>query len=221
MRVPEPLLRRARSLAGNDDRVLLGIAGAPGSGKTSFAVSLVAALRAGPPSGLGAEAVAYLPMDGFHLSDGALDRLGHRDRKGAPETFDVAGYANLLRRLRSGERDVIYAPAFERDLEQPIAGSIAIVPSARLVVTEGNYLLLDDGSWPAVRAQLDEVWFVEVDQAVRRARLMRRHEQFGKTHDEAVAWVDRVDEPNAALIAASRVRADLVVAADLTGSSST
>ena len=152
-------------------------------------------------------------MDGFHLADAELDRLGRRNRKGAPDTFDAAGYAALLARLRGDEDDVVYAPGFERTLEQPVAGSIPVPPTARLVVTEGNYLLLDHGPWTRVRSHLDEVWFCDLDETERVRRLVARHEEFGKGHDEAVAWVLGTDQRNAGLVAASRRRADLVVPA--------
>jgi pantothenate kinase len=153
-------------------------------------------------------------MDGFHLADATLDASGLRDRKGAPETFDADGYATLLRRLREPGTRPVYAPGFERDLEQPLAAAVVVPPSARVVVTEGNYLLLDAPEWVAVREALDEVWFCVADDGVRRQRLVARHVTFGKTPDEARAWVDRVDEPNAALVEATRAHADLVVRVD-------
>ena len=109
----------------------------------------------------------------------------------------------------------MYAPAFDRDLEQPVAGSIAVSPECRLVLTEGNYLLLDDDAWRPVRAQLDEIWFLDADDEVRRARLVARHILFGKTPSQAGAWVSEVDEPNARLIAPTREDADLIVAGTL------
>ncbi|MEU6549370.1 nucleoside/nucleotide kinase family protein [Streptomyces sp. NPDC046915] len=202
----DDLLTRARSLAEGGPRALLGITGSPGAGKSTFAEHLVRALN-----GTGEPWVAHVPMDGFHLADVELDRLGRRDRKGAPDTFDAAGYAALLGRLREERDEVVYAPGFERVLEQPIAGAVPVPPTARLVVTEGNYLLLDTGAWPRVRARLDEVWFCELDEPERLRRLIARHEEFGKGHEEAVAWVTRSDQPNAELVAATRERADLVV----------
>jgi pantothenate kinase len=184
-------------------RRIVGIAGAPGAGKSTYAVALAEQLGA-----------AYLPMDGFHLADTALDALGLRATKGAPETFDAWGYAALLERLRSGPRDhTVWAPGFERMLEQPLAGAVPVDPDQDVVVTEGNYLLLDRPEWLAVRAQLDECWWLDVDDALRRARLVGRHVRFGKTPAEAEAWVSAVDEPNAALVLASRERADRVVSA--------
>jgi pantothenate kinase len=179
-------------------RRILGIAGAPGAGKTTYARRLVAESEV---------PTAYVPMDGFHLADVALTDLGLLDRKGAPETFDAWGYAALLGRVRAAEHTV-WAPVFERDLEQPLSGAIGIAPDVQLVVTEGNYLLLDLPVWRAARAELDEVWFLDCDDDVRRARLVARHVEFGKSDAAAESWVSRVDDPNAALVAASRGRAD-------------
>jgi pantothenate kinase len=204
------LVDRATSLLDRPGRVLLGITGAPGAGKSTLTETLLSHLRAA----MGTDAIGHLPMDGFHLADVQLDRLGRRNRKGAPDTFDVDGYVAALRRLHDEPDRALFAPGFERDLEQPIAAAIAIPASARLVVTEGNYLLLPDRGWERARPLLTEVWHVEVDDDVRRERLVRRHEQFGKSPEAARAWVDQVDEPNARLISATRDSADLVVQLD-------
>ena len=194
------LVDRASALAARSGRALLGLAGSPGAGKSTLAAALLSAIPAG-----------HVPMDGFHLADVALRALGRLAAKGAPDTFDVGGYLALLRRLRDPVEDVVYAPAFERDLEQPLAGAIAVAPDAGLVVTEGNYLLLPDGRWPLVRAELDEVWFCDPDPDVRTARLVARHVRFGKAPDAARAWVAAVDVPNADAVQATRDRADLIV----------
>jgi pantothenate kinase len=205
------LLDRVRRLAGAGPRVLIGITGAPAAGKSTLAEWLVGALTA---DGI---AAVWVPMDGFHLADAALDLLGRRDRKGALDTFDGHGYLALLRRLRAETGTTVYAPAFERVLEQPIANSIAVRPDARVVVTEGNYLLADPEPWPAVRRELTEVWYSQVEDRLRIGRLVARHVRFGKTPDAAAAWAETVDEPNARLIASTRDRADLVIDFDALG----
>ena len=186
---------------------MLGIAGLPGAGKTTLALALVDGVGAR----LGPDLVAHVPMDGFHLADVQLDRRGLRGVKGAPETFDVAGYATLLARLLRPDDGVVYAPGFERGLEQPIAAAVAVPPAVRLVVTEGNYLLLDGPDWAAVRASLAEVWRVDVDDDLRLRRLVARHVQFGKSPGAAHAWVARSDEANARLLRSRSIEADLVV----------
>lgn len=200
------IVERAVRLASRG-RALLGIAGAPGAGKTTLAERLAVELRA-----VGVRA-AHVPMDGFHLADVALDELGLRSRKGAIETFDVDGYLALLRRLRTAS-GIVYAPAFERIIEQPIAGSIGVPADADIVISEGNYLLASVGSWVEVRAAFDEVWFAHVDDAVRLERLHARHVRFGKTLDEASTWIETVDEPNARSILATQETADLTVDVD-------
>jgi pantothenate kinase len=196
---------RAIALASTGRRAILGIAGPPGAGKSTLAHLLVAAADAVRPGW-----AVRVPMDGFHLADAQLVRLGLRDRKGAPETFDVAGYRTLLERLRADD-DVVYAPGFERDVEQPIAASIAVPSACRLIVTEGNYLSLPTPAWRRVRALVDEVWYCELDDPTRVERLIARHIAFGKQPGDARDWVRRSDEPNARLVRGSRADADLIV----------
>ena len=210
--MPEPitfahLVARAAELAAGPGRAVLGVTGSPGAGKSTLVEVLLRELPA--------ESVAHVPMDGFHLADVALRRLGRLQAKGAPDTFDAGGYVALLRRLRADAEDVIYAPAFERDLEQPLAGAIAVPRQARLILTEGNYLLVDDERWNPVRRELAEVWFCDPDPEVRTAQLVARHVQFGKDPEHARAWVQAVDEGNAALVESTRSRADLIVPADV------
>jgi pantothenate kinase len=210
--VPEPitfahLVARAAELAAGPGRAVLGVTGSPGAGKSTLVEVLLRELPA--------ESVAHVPMDGFHLADVALRRLGRLQAKGAPDTFDAGGYVALLRRLRADAEDVIYAPAFERDLEQPLAGAIAVPRQARLILTEGNYLLVDDERWNPVRRELAEVWFCDPNPEVRMAQLIARHVQFGKDPEHARAWVHAVDEGNADLVEGTRSRADLIVSADL------
>jgi pantothenate kinase len=139
-------------------------------------------------------------MDGYHLSDAELYRQDLLHLKGSPLTFDAFGFKRLLAAISSQTVDPVYAPSFDRLIEQPIAGSIAVLPSHDVVVVEGNYLLLHDPAWLGAREYLDEVWHVEIDDAVRIDRLIARHEEFGKTPEDARHWVDTVDGPNGKLI---------------------
>lgn len=206
--LPPQALARARALAQSGQRRLLGLAGPPGAGKSTICAALLQAL--GPLA-------AAVPMDGFHLAQSLLERLGRAQRKGAPDTFDSAGYVALLRRLRAhASQDIIYAPEFRRAIEEPVAGAIAIAPEVALVITEGNYLLMDAQDapgthWHAVRALLDEVWYVQTDEALRTSRLARRHALHGRSPQAARDWMARVDSPNAQRIAATRERADWVL----------
>jgi len=205
------LVERARGLAVPGERHILGIVGAPGAGKSTVAAHVVAAL--------GPELAVLVAMDGFHLANVVLETLGRRDRKGAVDTFDAPGYANLLERLhrsalapgRPGATEIVYAPEFRREIEEDIGCAIAVPPSIPLVVTEGNYLLLDDGAWMRARACLDEIWFLSPADELRQHRLVRRHEAFGKSPDDAKAWALGTDQRNAELIESTAGRANLIV----------
>jgi pantothenate kinase len=199
---PAALERLSRLADGGGRRFMLGLVGPPGAGKSTLAAALQAAW---------AEASQVVPMDGFHLSNSELARLGRADRKGAPDTFDVAGFASLLRRLREqAPGEIVYAPEFRREIEEPVAGAIALHHETGLLIVEGNYLLIDD-EWAPVAALLDEVWFIDVDDALRIERLVARHQAFGRSAEAAHAWVEQTDEPNARRIAAFRHRADWCV----------
>jgi len=209
--LPADALARLQALAARPPaadgsrRVLLGLVGAPGAGKSTLAAQLLQHLDR--PAGR-AQAV---PMDGFHLAQAELQRLGRAGRKGAPDTFDAHGYLALLRRLRAPRPgETVYAPAFHREIEEPVAGEIAVAPEVEIVITEGNYLLLADGPWAEVAGLLDETWYVEVDDALRDERLLARHRQFGRSAEAAREWVAATDAPNALRIAAGRSRADFI-----------
>lgn len=200
--IPQDFVDRVGSLVSARQRVLLGLAGAPGSGKSTLADAL---LQAFP------EIAIVVPMDGFHLANVELQRLGLAGRKGAPETFDAAGYVALLRRIREQRADeIVYAPEFRRAIEEPIAGAIPVHSSVRLIITEGNYLLLNHGAWAEIAGLLDEVWYVDVDPTLRVQRLIDRHVHFGRSRTAAEEWVYSSDEKNARLIETTRSSAHVL-----------
>ena len=184
-------------------RTILGIVGAPGSGKSTFAAWIQQ--QFGPGSAV------VVPMDGFHLGNAIIDGTPLRRRKGAIDTFDAGGYLSLLRRLVRRDEAVVYAPEFRRTIDEPVAASIAIPAEVPLVITEGNYLLADQEPWKEARAQLDEVWFVDTPPALRLSRLVARHVEFGMEPGAAQAWAAGPDETNAVLIQATRPAADRII----------
>ncbi|MCG7417832.1 nucleoside/nucleotide kinase family protein [Microbacterium sp. ACRRU] len=200
------LVARVEAAASGSSRFLLGIAGSPGSGKSTLAAAVVAELNARR-----AGSAAVLPMDGFHLANATLDRLGRRDRKGAIDTFDGWGFLALLHRLRAETGHTVFAPSFRREVDEGVAGEIAVEPRTRIVVVEGNYLLVDEGPWARVRDALDQTWFCATPAALREERLIERHQTYGRTREAATAWAREVDGANAALIEVTRARADVTV----------
>ena len=198
----EEAVERARALAAGGRRALLGITGPPGGGKSTLARTIADELG---------DRARLVGMDGFHLAQAELVRLGRQDRKGALDTFDGAGYLALLHRLRDATEEVVYAPEFRREIEEPVNAAVAVPHDVPLVITEGNYLLVDEGPWAAVRALLDECWYVVQDEDTRLRLLIDRHVAFGKSPDFAREWVLRSDERNAELVATTRARADAQV----------
>ena len=196
------LTAMARQLARTGQRKILGITGPPGAGKSTLADAIIEAMG---------DDARLVGMDGFHLAQRELARLGRQERKGAPDTFDAAGYVSLLRRLSQNTEAVVYAPWFDRSIEEPIACAVPIEREVPLVVTEGNYLLVDDGDWVQVRPLLGTCWYVDLDEWTRIDRLVTRHQSFGRTPDQAREWVLRSDQSNAELVVRTRERADLVV----------
>jgi pantothenate kinase len=192
----------ARELATGGHRTILGITGPPGAGKSTIADAIVEAVG---------DDARLVGMDGFHLAQRELARLGRQVRKGAPDTFDAAGYVALLRRLHDRTETVVYAPWFDRSIEEPIACAVPVERDVPLVVTEGNYLLVDDGDWAQIRPLLGACWYVDLDDRSRIDRLVARHVAYGRTSEAAREWVLRSDQPNAELIARTRQRADLVI----------
>jgi pantothenate kinase len=202
----DDLRGQVAELLGAGGRRLLGIAGPPGAGKSTLSAQILAAFPG---------QCVVVPMDGFHLAQSELDRLGRADRKGAPDTFDAAGYVALLSRLREPRAgETVYAPEYRRDLHNGVAGAIPVAPGVPLVITEGNYLLLEEHGFAPVRDLLDRCWYVDLPEEVRAERLVARHELFGKAPEAAHAWTHGPDQRNADLVAGTRGRADVVVAPD-------
>lgn len=193
---------RARALMASGQRVVLGIVGPPGVGKSTLAQALVREIG---------ERAAYLPMDGFHLPQARLRALGTRDRMGAPETFDAGAFATLVEAVVASPGRSLTAPGFDRTVEEPVLDGVRIGAAARLVVTEGNYLLLPGDDWERARARMAAVWQLRLAEEVRRERLLARHIAFGKSPAQALEWMTRVDEPNARLVQSYAARADLII----------
>jgi len=211
--VPEQLADQKAALARiqehlekSSERVLIGIIGKPGAGKSTLSKFLMAKLSK--------ELVTVVPMDGYHLSNKVLKDLKRSDRKGAPDTFDVAGFVSLVKRIRSEQTQNIYYPIFDRAIEESIAAQGVVTSATKVVIIEGNYLLHDEGGWEVLNDLLDESWMVDVDDDKRISRLISRHIAYGKDPEAAKAWAKGTDEVNAKLIERGRTRADFVVAID-------
>jgi len=199
------LLDPALPLLDRPGRAVLGIAGAPASGKSTLAALLLAELERQRPG-----EVVGVGMDAFHLGHRVLVRRGQTGIKGAPETFDAVGYLHLLHRIRT-ETGTVYAPEFERAIEDSLAHVVEIGPEVGLVVSEGNYLLLAEPPWDRVRGLLDEAWFVHLEDTERQRRMVVRHLRHGHDPADAEARTYGNDERNARLVNAAPNRPDLWV----------
>jgi pantothenate kinase len=190
-----------------DERHLVGITGCPAAGKSTLALSLAREVN----HIAGAEIAAVVPMDGFHLPNDILESRGIRHLKGVPETFDPEAFGQLLRRLRRETRSTVLCPEYSRVLHAAVSGAISIRPNHRVLVVEGNYLLLDTGRWSDIRPLLNEVWYVEVDDGRMRERLLERHIAGGRTLEQAVAKMEETDIPNAEMVRARAHSADRII----------
>ena len=197
----EEVVSRAKSLM-DGERKIVGLIGKPGAGKSTLSAQLIQQLG---------DQAAILNMDGYHLSNLALHELGRAYRKGAPDTFDALGFTEILKRVKHEVDKNIYFPVFDRAIEESIAAQGVIVPSVKLVITEGNYLLHNGDNWSGVKNLLDESWFIEVDDSLRIERLVNRHHKFGKSKVDALSWATGSDENNAKIVAQTRESADLII----------
>jgi pantothenate kinase len=185
------------------DRIIVGVCGAPGAGKSSLAASLAARL--------GADRGVVVPFDGFHLATTVLEGTPLLQRRGALETFDLGAFHSLMSRLRARDEDIVYAPSFVRGLEEPIASAIPVPHSVPIIITEGNYLLSPHPTLQEVRTLLDEVWYLDTPPEVRLPQLIARHVSFGKPPEQAQEWAAGTDQRNAEHVESTRDSADLVI----------
>ena len=207
IRSVEEALERAVTLIHNtDSRVIIGLIGKPGVGKSTLSSYLLKKLPK--------KTTALVPMDGFHLSNAQLNKLGRVDRKGAPDTFDSHGYVDLLRRIKTDTSNDIYFPIFHRDIEESISAEGVIHPHTSLILTEGNYLLLENDGWSQVAETLTESWFLDVDNERRMARLVARHIKYGKSPEAAHAWANGTDERNSQLVESAKFKSDVIIYLD-------
>jgi pantothenate kinase len=196
----EDALARISELALQDKRTLIGIVGKPGGGKSTLSKYL---LKNSDPA-----LVCVVPMDGFHLSNKVLKSQAKADRKGAPDTFDVQGFAELIRRIKSEATTAIYYPIFDRSIEESIAAQGVVLPKTRVVIIEGNYLLHNAGGWQEIAPLLDQSWYAYLDENVRISRLIARHISHGRDPEAAKEWAKGTDQRNAELIEATVELAD-------------
>jgi pantothenate kinase len=195
-------LARLKNLEIND-RFTIGIVGKPGAGKSTLTSYLMEMLPE--------DYASLVPMDGYHLSNQQLKNLGLLDRKGAINTFDTNGYVNLLKRINSEIDKDIYFPIFHRNIEESYAADGVVYAKTKLVITEGNYLLASEGGWEQVAPELDEIWYLKINDELRLERLIKRHQEFGKDLRAAEAWARGTDEVNARLIELSASKADVII----------
>lgn len=198
------LLNRVIQEASNKERLIVAIAGPPGSGKSTLADALLDALLAA------GEKAQVLPMDGFHLDNGLLSERGLLPRKGAPETFDVRGFSDIVRAIDLAEEDVL-VPIFDRSREITIGSARSINLDTKFVLVEGNYLLLNEEPWDRLEEFFDLTIFVNPGEAILAERLRRRWDSFGYDADAITAKVEANDMPNGRRAIANSRPADISI----------
>ncbi|WDR07067.1 nucleoside/nucleotide kinase family protein [Devosia rhodophyticola] len=195
--------------AGSRERLAIGIAGGPGSGKSTLASELMTMLDAVRP-----RSAALVPMDGFHMRHAKLEKLGLVDFKGAPHTFEGAEFAGFLHHIKHA-KIAVSGPGYSRKIEDVVENAYTVRPDVRVLIVEGNYLLLSEGAWAGVKPQLDFSVFIDVPRETVRARLLKRHAEEGLFSEERnKAHIERTDLPNYDLVAQSQDRADLIITID-------
>ena len=199
----EDALLRAKLLLGASENFLLGVVGKPGVGKSTFTQNMLDVLKS--------DRVVVVPMDGFHLSNEELISLGRRERKGAPDTFDVESFTSLIKRVKSDSNVDHKFPIFHREIEASIEDEGMVLKESKVVVIEGNYLFSDDHNWDGIYPLLDHTWFIEIADEVRIKRLIARHIRYGKTPEEAEVWSRGSDETNARFIDLTAYRAENLI----------
>ena len=191
-------------------RIAIGFAGGPGTGKSTLAAELVTMLNATKPG-----SAALVPMDGFHMRHTKLEAMGQVDYKGAPHTFEGADFVNFLHHLKAASAEVS-GPGYSRKIEDVVADAFTVGADVRVLVVEGNYLLLTEGPWAGIKPQLDYAVFIDVPREMVRARLMHRHGEEGLFSAERnVAHIERNDLPNYDLVCQSQDRADVIFEMDV------
>lgn len=197
---PGDIAREITTRGAAADRFIVAVAGPPGAGKSTIAGSIAKAIGAG---------ARVVPMDGFHLDNVVLDRLGLRARKGAPETFDAIGFLHLLQRLRAGGDAAI--PVFDRHADLARAGADLVTVADKYLIVEGNYLLLNDTPWTDLAPLFDLTIYIDVPEAELDRRLVDRWHHHGKTAVEARIWIDSNDMPNIRRVTQGSRQADIVI----------
>ncbi|CAN5191019.1 nucleoside triphosphate hydrolase [soil metagenome] len=193
--------------AAKQSRYLLGLAGSPASGKSTFSAQLVNRIN----FVLNKEVAVVVPMDGYHFSNQVLDEMGLKPLKGIPATFDGQGFVDLIKRLKSETNESVFAPLFDRSIEASIENGIEIAPRHEIIVSEGNYLLIDEKPWNELRNLFDEIWFIDSTMEKLMPRLLERHKNCGRNNEETKAKIDSTDLPNAILIDGTKSRAHRVI----------